>query len=372
MVNTPRVFTFCGVGTKAPIFSPKLGKERMFCSMMRPCKKFACVLLALLLAVGLLPLSVLAETAQPQALPAATPRVATVYRRVTEENLPDGEYAIVAHAGSRILYHDTTEGDTNQVTGSISGDVLTLDSKYTADKQLWTLTKSGDGYTLKSNSGTDMYLDLSQVTTSKSKVNNTACVMTVSKDADNKYSFRYTDDSGTVHSLAHSDNGGQQFCTISGETATGMQTSFYLFRNTVYHRVSAETLAEGEYAIVSETKTADKVLYHADTQNRADQLDVSVTDDLMSLHSGFTADKQLWTLTKNGDGYTLKSNSGTDMCLDLSVDTDGASAGNSVKVTANATQALTIKKESDGKYSISYVDGDGTKCRGHRDHSRIP
>ena len=77
----------------------------------------------------------------------------------------EGVYAIY-HAGTqRILYHANGQSNTDQVTGSVSNNQLTLDGQYAASRQLWRITQTEEGYTIQSLEADGAYLRLNDAAT---------------------------------------------------------------------------------------------------------------------------------------------------------------------------------------------------------------
>ena len=89
----------------------------------------------------------------------------TTYDLDTDGMDTEGVYAIY-HAGTqRILYHANGQSNTDQVTGSVSNNQLTLDGQYAASRQLWRITKTEDGYTIQSMEADGAYLRLNDAAT---------------------------------------------------------------------------------------------------------------------------------------------------------------------------------------------------------------
>ena len=89
----------------------------------------------------------------------------TTYNLDTDGLNAEGVYAIY-HAGTqRILYHANGQSNTDQVTGSVSNNQLTLDGQYAASRQLWRITQTEDGYTVQSLEADGAYLRLNDSAT---------------------------------------------------------------------------------------------------------------------------------------------------------------------------------------------------------------
>lgn len=89
----------------------------------------------------------------------------TTYDLDTDGMDTEGIYAIY-HAGTqRILYHANGQSNTDQVTGSVSNNQLTLDGQYAASRQLWRITKTEGGYTIQSLEADGAYLHLNDAAT---------------------------------------------------------------------------------------------------------------------------------------------------------------------------------------------------------------
>ena len=89
----------------------------------------------------------------------------TTYDLDTDGIDAEGVYAIY-HAGTqRILYHANGQSNTDQVTGSVSNNQLTLDGQYAASRQLWRITQTEEGYTIQSLEADGAYLRLNDAAT---------------------------------------------------------------------------------------------------------------------------------------------------------------------------------------------------------------
>ena len=121
-------------------------------------------------------------------MPAALAAVptATAYIRDTDGVDSGAVYAIYTNAdtaaNNRILYHTGT-GKTNKVTGSVSDDQLTLNGKFDASRQLWTITAVEGGYTVQSVDS-DRYLDLSQASNENLNTSDNPVTLTIGFDGE--------------------------------------------------------------------------------------------------------------------------------------------------------------------------------------------
>ena len=117
---------------------------------------------------------------------------------------------------NRILYHTGT-GKTDKVTGSVSGNELTLTGGNFEDStQLWTITAMEGGYTVRSvNSG--CYLDLSQASSANLNTSAEAVVLTIDFDGETGL---YTMASGESY-LSFDPTGNTAFLT--GSTGYGLR-----------------------------------------------------------------------------------------------------------------------------------------------------
>ena len=89
----------------------------------------------------------------------------TTYDLDTDGMDAGGVYAIY-HAGTqRILYHANGQSNTDQVTGSVSNNQLTLDGQYAASRQLWRITQTEEGYTIQSLEADGAYIRLNDAAT---------------------------------------------------------------------------------------------------------------------------------------------------------------------------------------------------------------
>lgn len=153
----------------------------------------------------------------------------TAYTRDQDGVDSGSTYAIFYATTRSILYH-TGAGKTDQVTGTVSGDNLSLASNFDASRQLWTVEKiEGDetGYYIKSTDS-NRYLDLSQTTGTNGNVN--------TSDQPVRVDITFHQDSGT-YSLSNGDNylthgstaGNKYYCSTSTDAAL---TQFQLYQTT--------------------------------------------------------------------------------------------------------------------------------------------
>ena len=129
-----------------------------------------------------------------------------------------GTYAIFYNATRSILYHTGT-GKTDQVTGTVANDALSLASNFASSRQLWTIEKreGDDGYNIKSLDS-NRYLDLSQTTAVNGHVN--------TSDQPVRVDITFHEDSGT-YTLSNGSNylthgstaGNKYYCSTSQDAA---------------------------------------------------------------------------------------------------------------------------------------------------------
>ena len=82
------------------------------------------------------------------------------------DGIDSGSVYAIFHAGAqRILYHANGQSNTDQVTGSVSNNQLTLDGQYAASRQLWRITQTEEGYTIQSLEADGAYLRLNDTAT---------------------------------------------------------------------------------------------------------------------------------------------------------------------------------------------------------------
>ncbi|WP_302496646.1 S-layer homology domain-containing protein [uncultured Flavonifractor sp.] len=116
-------------------------------------------------------------------MPAALAALPVAYEYIQDTDGVDSGavYAIYTNApteaNNRILYHTGT-GKTDKVTGSVSGDELSLNGGFASSRQLWTITAVGNGYTVQSvDSG--RYLDLSTSSTKNINTSSDPVALTI-------------------------------------------------------------------------------------------------------------------------------------------------------------------------------------------------
>lgn len=139
-----------------------------------------------------------------------------------------GTYAIFYNTTRSILYHTGT-GKTDQVTGTVANDALSLASNFASSRQLWTIEKreGDDGYNIKSLDS-NHYLDLSQTTAVNGHVN--------TSDQPVRVDITFHEDTGS-YSLSNGSNylthgstaGNKYYCSTSQDTAL---TQFQLYLET--------------------------------------------------------------------------------------------------------------------------------------------
>lgn len=139
-----------------------------------------------------------------------------------------GTYAIFYNTTRSILYHTGT-GKTDQVTGTVANDALSLASNFASSRQLWTIEKreGDDGYNIKSLDS-NRYLDLSQTTAVNGHVN--------TSDQPVRVDITFHEDTGS-YSLSNGSNylthgstaGNKYYCSTSQDTAL---TQFQLYLET--------------------------------------------------------------------------------------------------------------------------------------------
>lgn len=129
-----------------------------------------------------------------------------------------GTYAIFYNTTRSILYHTGT-GKTDQVTGTVANDALSLASNFASSRQLWTIEKreGDDGYNIKSLDS-NRYLDLSQTTAVNGHVN--------TSDQPVRVDITFHEDTGS-YSLSNGSNylthgstaGNKYYCSTSQDAA---------------------------------------------------------------------------------------------------------------------------------------------------------
>ena len=159
---------------------------------------------------------------------------ATAYIQDTDGIDSGAVYAIYTNASTaennRILYHTGT-GETDKLTGSVSGNELALNGRFDASRQLWTITAVEGGYTVRSVNSS-RYLDLSQASSANLATSDQPVVLTIDFDQETGLYTIYKQD-GYALNFDNSDVG--VFSTTSVENAYGLR----LFQQT---EVPAETV----------------------------------------------------------------------------------------------------------------------------------
>lgn len=206
------------------------------------------------------------------------------YVEITDnESLTSGDiYAIVYTAGStaaggNILYHKDSASLSDQVTGQISGNRLTLDdvSRFPEEAQTWVIDAAEGGYTVKSCSGTDMYLSLSQLTSSMVPVTNTPEALTISA-VEGGFTISGTAQDAPSY-LAHGSSGqfyaGAASCTLRIFKKTAVEEPVEPEGTLAipgYTRVENAALDEGKYyMIVSQDSAGNLYAFYPDQAYKA-------------------------------------------------------------------------------------------------------
>ena len=154
----------------------------------------------------------------------------TTYDLDTDGMDTEGIYAIY-HAGTqRILYHANGQSNTDQVTGSVSNNQLTLDGQYAASCQLWRITQTEEGYTIQSLEADGAYLRLNDTATqpgARVPVQSEAYTLTIQPGATpGSYTISHTVDNQELY-LSHSSEPTKQYnvSTESCEVQLFLQTT---------------------------------------------------------------------------------------------------------------------------------------------------
>ncbi len=151
--------------------------------------------------------------------------VSISYARDQDGVEESGTYVIFYNTTRSILYHTGT-GNTDQVTGTASGNTITLDSTFAAERQLWTIEKrdGDDGYNVKSVAS-GRYLDLSQTTAANGHVKTSEQPVRVD--------ITFHQDSGTYslsngsNYLTHGSTAGNKYYCSTSTDATLIQFQLY-------------------------------------------------------------------------------------------------------------------------------------------------
>lgn len=154
----------------------------------------------------------------------------TTYDLDTDGMDTEGVYAIY-HAGTqRILYHANGQSNTDQVTGSVSNNQLTLDGQYAASRQLWRITQTEEGYTIQSLEADGAYLRLNDTATqpgARVPVQSEAYTLTIQPSATpGSYTISHTVGNQELY-LSHSSEPTKQYnvSTESCEVQLFLQTT---------------------------------------------------------------------------------------------------------------------------------------------------
>ncbi|MCI7474399.1 MAG: S-layer homology domain-containing protein [Clostridiales bacterium] len=199
------------------------------------------------------------------------------------EDLTSGDiYAIVYTADSgaesgNILYHKDAEPLSDQVTGQLADNKLILDdvSRFPETAQTWVIDAVEGGYTVKSCSGTDMYLNLSQPTSFKVPVTNTPETLTISAVEGGFTISGMAEEAPSC--LAHGSSGqfyvGAASCTLRIFKKTEVESPVQpedALAIPGYTRVENAALDEGKYyMIVSQDSAGDLYAFYPDQAYKA-------------------------------------------------------------------------------------------------------
>ncbi len=297
------------------------------------------------------------------------------------ESLTSGDiYTIVytadsAAEGGNILYHKDNLALSDQVTGQISDGKLTLSdvNTYPEETQTWVIEAVEDGYTVKSCSGTDMYLNLSRLTSSKVPVTNTPETLTISA-VEGGFTISGMAEEAPSY-LVHGSSGqfyaGTESCTLRLFKQTAVEEPV-VPENTLdipgYTRVENAALDEGKYYMIVSQDSAgnlyafypDQAYKTADPGNAIDPnhargcpegtfvaaLTVDTEADTVSAKRATEAQtdlemNELWfTVEQNGEQWGFVDANG----LYLSILTD---------MLTEAPAYLTVSADSDGVFILS-------------------
>ena len=171
-----------------------------------------CLLLAMLMVIQL---AVPGYAAEPQ--PVQKPKNQFVEIKTEDELVSGATYAIMYDSGlnnSKILYHKDQAAQSDQVGGSVQNSALVFAdlNKFPVETQTWILEGNAeDGYTIKSCSGTNMYLNVKAATEDGSKVPVTQEAQRFQvKVLEQGFSIGRQTDNGMLY-LYHESTGGKQF-----------------------------------------------------------------------------------------------------------------------------------------------------------------
>lgn len=172
------------------------------------------------------------------------------------DGIDSGSVYAIFHAGTqRILYHANGQSNTDQVTGSVSNNQLTLDGQYAASRQLWRITQTEEGYTIQSLEADGKYLSLNDTATnpgSKIPVQAGPFYLEIQAgEASGTYTISHTVNGQTLY-LSHSNTANQQH-NVSADAC-----EFQLFReNTVPAHTTYQVSLSGLQALVNFVDTLD-------------------------------------------------------------------------------------------------------------------
>ncbi len=179
----------------------------------------------------------------------------TSYLRENGE-LADGVYAFVDEVVSphRILYYQSGKATTDQVTATVNGDTLTLDSGYAASRQTWKVTKEAQGYTLESCDEPGKYLNVTGVTSSQLPVST------------NKAYFNIEPAGNGRLYLSTQVNGETLYVYVQGKFGASKTKadSMAAFAETVLYNVDAAGLK----ALLADAAALDESLYTPETWSK--------------------------------------------------------------------------------------------------------
>ena len=203
----------------------------------------------------------------------------TTYDLVTDGMDTEDIYAIY-HAGTqRILYHANGQSNTDQVTGSVSNNQLTLDGQYAASRQLWRITKTEDGYTIQSMEADGAYLRLNDAATqpgARVPVQSEPYTLTIQPGATpGSYTISHTVGNQELY-LSHSSEPTKQY-NVSTESC-----EFQLFlQTTIPAHTTYQVTLSGLQALVEFVGSLDPDSYSTDSW-AALQTALSAANDLLS------------------------------------------------------------------------------------------
>lgn len=180
------------------------------------------------------------------------------------DGIDSGSVYAIYHAGAqRILYHANNATNTDQVTGSVSGASLTLDSSYAASRQLWRITQTEDGYTVQSMEADGKYLLLNNEAT------NPGTRVPVQTDP-----YALTIEAGSTpgtYTISHTVNGQKLYLSHTSTSTQQYNVStqaceLQLFKqNIVPAHTTYQVTLSGLQALVNFVGTLNSTAYSADT-----------------------------------------------------------------------------------------------------------